>query len=101
MKEVIKDLFTSKNAQTFSKRWTNIILSVALLDIQAVFLLAFLGKENIAETLGVALVTEIIGVFLTYSVKALFENKDKYNNERQHPDYQQMIKNSSDDEAVG
>ena len=41
--------------------------------IQLVFVLAFFNKIQIAETLGVALVTQVVGVFTAYAVKAFFE----------------------------
>jgi hypothetical protein len=52
------------------------IINVALIDLQFPFILAFLGKENIAETLGGLIVTEIIGVFLVYCTKSYFETKE-------------------------
>jgi hypothetical protein len=54
----------------------NKIVNVALIDLQFPFILAFLGKDNIAETLGGLIVTEIIGVFLVYCVKSFFETKE-------------------------
>lgn len=62
--------------QTYSKRATTIILAVALCDIQLTYVLAFMGLE-IAETLAVALVTEVIGVFATYSIKAYLGKKQE------------------------
>ena len=44
------------------------------------YALAFMGKEEIAESLSKAIVTEVLGVFAAYSVKALFENLSKNNN---------------------
>lgn len=41
--------------------------------------LAFLGREEIAETLSKTVVTEILGVFAAYAVKALLENLSKNN----------------------
>ena len=51
-----------------------IILGVALVDVQLTYILAFLGKE-IAETLSITLVTEIIAVFGIYCVKAYLGKK--------------------------
>lgn len=61
---------------TFTKKMMRIIIFVALLDMQLPFVLAFLGKEQIAETLGITVVTEIIGVFLVYCAKSFFETKE-------------------------
>ncbi len=43
------------------------------------YVLAWLGRNEIAENLSKAAVTEIIGVVLVYSMKSLFENLSKYN----------------------
>ena len=43
------------------------------------YLLAYLGREQIAETLSQVAITEIIGVVLVYCVKSLFENISKNN----------------------
>ena len=50
---------------------------VAMLDIQLSYLLAFLGKEQIAETLSITVVTEIIGVMAVYFVKSFLETKEQ------------------------
>lgn len=44
------------------------------------YVLAYLGKADIAETLSKAIVAEILGVVLIYCLKALFENLSKNNN---------------------
>ncbi len=61
---------------TYTKKMLNRIITVALLDMQFPFLLAFLGKQEIAETMGGLIVTEIIGVFLVYCAKSFFETKE-------------------------
>lgn len=77
--------------RTFTKKWVDIILTVSLIDIQLVFVLAYLGKEQIAETLGVAIVTEIIGVTISYLCKSYFESfsqaKNKIELERMKHEY--------------
>ena len=44
------------------------------------YLLAYLGREQIAESLSQVAITEIIGVVLAYCLKSLFENMSKHNN---------------------
>lgn len=56
-------------------------MTVTLIDLQFPFVLAYLGKDSIAETLGGLLVTEIIGVFLTYCLKSFFETREEKKNE--------------------
>lgn len=43
------------------------------------YLLAYLGRAEIAESLSTVALTEIIAVVLTYSIKALLENLSKNN----------------------
>lgn len=43
------------------------------------YILAVLGKEQIAESLSQVALTEIIGVVLVYAVKSVFENLSKNN----------------------
>lgn len=66
-----------KRFNTYTKKMMNRIINVALIDMQFPFLLALLGKENIAETMGGLIITEIIGVFLVYCAKSFFETKEE------------------------
>ncbi len=59
-----------------SKVLTGIILFVALIDLQLSYILAFMGKE-IAETLSVAIVTEIVAVILGYFIKSFNETREE------------------------
>lgn len=43
------------------------------------YILAWLGKEQIAESLSQVALTEIIGVVLVYAIKAVIENLSKNN----------------------
>lgn len=80
-------------------RWntTKIIVWVCLLNgfawVWCSYILAWLGKEQIAESLSQVAVTEIIGVVLVYCLKAAIENLSKNNN---WPD-----KSDKDPPAVG
>lgn len=69
----------NKPEKTFTKKWMDIILTVTLIDLQIPFILAFMDKMQIAETLGGLLVTEIIGVFLVYCVKSFFGKREEEN----------------------
>lgn len=59
--------------QTFTKKAVTIILTVSLVDLQLSYVLAFMGKEQIAESLSSEIATVIIGVMVGYFMKALFE----------------------------
>lgn len=58
---------------TFTKRAVTLILIVSLIDLQLSYVLAFIGKEQIAESLSSTIAETIIGVMLAYCLKALFE----------------------------
>jgi len=79
--ELGKNIHTSRrktrkiSKTTFTKRWVSIILIFALADLQFSYVLAFLGRPEIAQTLSVSIVTEILGVIVTYASKSYFETK--------------------------
>lgn len=83
--------------KTFTKKWMTIILIVALLDLQIPFILAFLDKMQIAETLGSLLITEIIAVFLVYCIKSFFGKKS----EEDLKFKRDLMKGEEDDGDVG
>lgn len=62
--------------KTFTKKWVTILMTIAIIDIQLSYVLAFIGHEQIAETLSITVVTEIIGVMVAYFAKAFFETKE-------------------------
>lgn len=64
---------------TYTKRIMTLIVIISLIDLQLPFILAFFGKEQIAETLGGLIVTELIGVFLVYCAKSFFETRESEN----------------------
>lgn len=59
--------------ETFTKKAVAAILICSLVDLQLCYLLAFLGKEQIAESLSSTIATSVIGVMIGYFLKALFE----------------------------
>ena len=62
---------------TYTKKMMTRIINVALIDMQFPFLLALLGREQIAETLGGIIAAEIVGAFLVYCTKSYFETKEE------------------------
>lgn len=65
-----------RNFKTFTKTWVSRLMYIAVFDIQLSYILAFMGKEQIAETLSITVVTEIIGVMAVYFMKSFFETKE-------------------------
>lgn len=62
--------------KTFTKTWVSRLMYIAVFDIQLSYVLAFMGKEQIAETLSITVVTEIIGVMAVYCMKSFLETKE-------------------------
>ena len=58
---------------TFTKIAVTVILGVSLVDLQLSYILAFMGREQIAETLSTTIVEMVVGVMLGYFLKSLFE----------------------------
>ncbi len=48
---------------------------IAVIDIQLSYILAFMSEEQIAETLSITVVMEIIGVMAVYFTKLFLEAK--------------------------
>jgi hypothetical protein len=67
---VIKDI-------TFSKRIVKPVLIQGFMMMWASYLLAFLGRTEIAQTLSVTVCVEIVAVVLGYYLKAGVENVSK------------------------
>ena len=65
----------SETKKTYSKGMVNRIVNVALLDLQLPYILAFMGKENIAEALSSDICHTILGIALGYFLKSYFETK--------------------------
>lgn len=82
---------------TFSKKAVAVILSVSLIDLQLSYILAFLGKEQIAESLSSEIASVIIGVMIGYFMKALFETFFEKREERLNKELDQ---NMIDEEGV-
>lgn len=65
-------------ALTFTKRFIIFVMINAEIQIYLSYILGFLGKENIAETLSTQVVITVLGAIGFYCVKALIENLHKY-----------------------
>lgn len=75
---------------TFTKKAVSTILLVALIDLQLSYILAFMGKDQIAETLSSTIADTIIGVMIGYFMKALFETFFEKREERLNKELEQM-----------
>ena len=91
-----------KKKRTFSKQAVKWILITALFDLQLSYLLAFLGREQIAETLSITVVTSVIAVMLGYFMKSYRETKEEekvrlIEQQREQTDKQEFIDNLKGD----
>lgn len=64
---------------SMTKRLVRFCLANGVLWVWCSYVLAFLGRTEIAESLSQVAITEIIGVFLVYALKAVIENLSKNN----------------------
>jgi uncharacterized protein YacL len=76
---------------TFSKKAVVLILAVSIIDLQLSYVLAFLGKEQIAESLSSTIAEVIVGVMLGYFLKALFETYFEKREERLKREFEDSI----------
>ncbi len=61
---------------TFTKRIVIVLLTIGLIDLQLSYFLSFLGKDS-AEQLSIAIVTYILGVVVSYMLKAFFGKREE------------------------
>ena len=78
---------------TFTKKAVFAILVVSLIDLQLSYILAFMGREQIAESLSTTIASTIIGVMIGYFMKALFETFFEKREERLRKDAKSMEDN--------
>lgn len=69
-----KNLFDS-----FMKIIVAVIICHGILCITASYILAFMGRDMIAESLSETVVREIIAPLIAYAIKSCIENVSKYN----------------------
>ena len=68
---------TAGRIDSFTKLAVAVVLINACAWVWCSYILAYLGRYEIAESLSQTAVTAIIGTFVTYAVKSLFENVNK------------------------
>lgn len=86
--------------KTFTKKAVAAILVISLLDLQLSYILAFLGKEQIAESLSSTIASTIIGVMSGYFLKALFETFFEEREKRLNKKIEQDDQPLTNDESV-
>lgn len=76
--ELTKAQKKTEKQLTFTKVAISFVLINSELQIWASYLLAFLGRDAIAEALSQQIVVTIIGTVIGYFIKSLLENLSKY-----------------------
>lgn len=66
---------------TFTKALVGIITIVALIDLQLSYILAFMDKIQIAESLSTQICITILGVAFVYMIRAYFDTRAENNKE--------------------
>lgn len=72
--------FGSNKYETFTKIWMNRLMWFFCAWVTCSYVLAFLGKDNIALGLSKIVVTAGIGGFASYMAKSYFETKEQEKN---------------------
>jgi len=76
LRKIFEKINIQKTTTTKLIVWVLLVNSIAW--VWCSYLFAWMGKEEIAETLSRYIVTEIISVFAVYGFKSLLENISKY-----------------------
>ena len=84
----------------FSKKIICWYLGNSTIWIYFSYALAFLGKEEIAESLTKQIVVSIAAVFIPYAAKSVFENLSKHNSWPDRPDTDQARRCLDDEEEI-
>lgn len=74
-----KDVKRLKLFDSFMKLITFVVIMHGLTMVTFSYILAFMDKMQIAESLSQTVVTEIIGPFTVYGITKTIENISKYN----------------------
>lgn len=91
VKKSLKDQIKDIKVDTYTKLLVSIIIVVALIDLQLSYMLAFLDKVQIAESLSTQICTTILGTAFIYMIRAYFDSRAEHNNDNTIQKLQQDI----------
>lgn len=74
-KSRFKTILSRLKFETYTKRLVAVIIVVCLIDLQLSYVLAFMDKMQIAESLSSQICITILGTAFIYMIKAYFETK--------------------------
>jgi hypothetical protein len=81
-----KSIINSLKFETYTKRLVAIIVLAGLLDLQLTYVLAFMGKDQIVESLSGQICATILGTALIYMIRAYFDTKAEKKNDQPRVD---------------
>jgi hypothetical protein len=74
-------LLAPSQVQTFTKKWTSIILSCSIFWITCSYGLALIGRTQIAQSLSNNIVKIVVGTFITYAIRGFADTYAEKNHE--------------------
>lgn len=74
-KSDFKNLLSRLKFETYTKRLVAVVVIVSLIDLQLSYILAFLDKVQIAESLSNQICVTILGTVMIYAIRAYFDTK--------------------------
>ena len=74
-KSDFKSLLANLKFETYTKRLVAVVVIVSLIDLQLSYILAFLDKVQIAESLSNQICVTILGTVMIYAIRAYFDTK--------------------------
>ena len=80
-KSRFKSLISNLKFETYTKRLVGIVVIVGLIDLQLSYVLAFLDKVQIAESLSNQICVTLLGTILVYVIRAYFDTKAEKHDE--------------------
>lgn len=85
-----------RKSPTTTKRVVWFCLGNGVAWVWCSYILAYLGRAEIAESLSKVALTEIVAVVLTYSIKSLFENLSTHNDWPDKPKKENPVNDDRD-----
>ena len=76
-----KSILRRLKFETYTKRLVAIVVFISLLDLQLSYALAFLGRDQIAETLSGQICITLLGTILVYIIRAYFDTEAEKRND--------------------
>lgn len=92
-KSNFKSLLFNLKFETYTKRLVAIVVFIGLLDLQLSYVLAFLGREQIAESLSSQICVTLLGTILVYVIRAYFDTRAEKRDE--------LLKSGIDPNKIG